>query len=174
MDVELWHAQGVGVDLVVVGHARLQIMHQGDVRAGAPHVERDDFANVCGGRHVHRAIDASDRAGQEGAGAASGGLLERHRAAVRAHDVDRRHHAALLHHARQLVEIGGHHRRQIGVENRGRGAFELAALGNERCRLRYRNAAELRSQSIGRSTLVRCVAIAVDESHRHGLDALSA
>ena len=53
----------------------------------------------------------------------------RHDPAVRLHDVELAREALLRERRSSLPMIGGDHRLQIGVDRRGRGAFELADFG---------------------------------------------
>ena len=89
VDVELGHLQWVGVDLVVVRHAGREPVHQSHVGARAAHVERDDVLHARTCRDPNRAGNPAHRPGEERPRATLRRRRERHRAPVRAHDVDR-------------------------------------------------------------------------------------
>ena len=80
VDVELRHLERESIDPVVVRHAGREPVHEGDVGARAPHVERDDVFDPRALRDPDRAGDPADRPGEKGARAPLRRRPERHRA----------------------------------------------------------------------------------------------
>ena len=121
-----------------------------------------------------RPVHPADRTAQERADDEVLRLRERHRAAVRAHDVDRRPDAAACELGGQGVEIGAHGGRQVGVEDRGRESARTLRARERRRRRRETGTPGRSSRSrSGRVPLGGIVDVGVHEAHRHRIDALA-
>ena len=155
-------------------HAGRKPVHEGHVGARPTHVERDDVLDAGVRRDPDRAGDPAHRPGEERPRAALRGRGEGHRAAVGAHDVDRGRDVAFEQSLLEHREIGAHHRREVGVQDRRRGALELAALRCELGGCADRGLGQAARELPCHGLFVRVVDVAVDERYRDRLHALCA
>ena len=172
VNIELRHLKGKGVNPVVVRHPWGELADKRDVGARPAHVERDDILEAGELGYPQRAGYPADRTREKGPRAAVGGVGERHRAAVGAHDRHRRGDPASPKGRLQGIEIDRHGRGEVGVQYAGGRTFELSPLGGERGRLRHRDAWHAAAQRRGQLLLIGRVEITVDQGDRDRLHVL--
>ena len=128
VNIQLRHLQRVGIYLIVISHARRAVLDERHIGAGTAHIKRDEVLYARRARNSECAAYATYWPGQKRRGTAVTRGGECHCAAVRPHDVDTGADTTFLELTRERGQIGAHHRRQIRIEDTGRGAFEFAPL----------------------------------------------
>ena len=156
-------------DLGVARQHRRSALHQADVGARAPHVERDEVAKpraLCLSDRAHHAcrrsrVERGDRVASHAA--------RRQPAPVGLHEAEAALEAPAVQRARELAEIavddGLHVRRKHG----SRGALVFAELAGHVARARDSDVGKGLGDHRRYSSLMRGVRVAVQEADRDGL-----
>ena len=164
------HHDRHAADVLAGARAGPAVLDDGDVGAGAAHVEGDDVRPPRLRRDVGGADHARGRPRQQRRHRVGGGGGHRHDAAVRLGDVGGGRHAAGGERFGEPGEIAAHLRLHVGVEHGQRRPLVLASL---RPHLRRRAHREPRRRALGdrpHPALVGGVAIGVEQRDHQPLD----
>ena len=174
-------AEGVDVDgghrHLLAGHAfvacqlGLAALDQGDVGAGAAHVEGDEIALAEQPRRVAAAGDAAGRARQHGARGQSHRVGDRGHTAMGLHD---EHFSGVPGRAEPLSEalqVMPESRAHIRIDHRRAEALVLLDLGQHLGGEGHVSVGQSPAQGLERGLLVARVAIRVQVAYRDGIDA---
>ena len=173
VDVEHGQADGPLADAALGGDHRAALVDQRHVATGAAHVEGDDVVDADLAADAQRRDDAPRGPGEHRGHRFAGRGLERRHAAVGLHDVELgRVDPHLPQAGLQPVQVGAHHGRDVGVDDRGAHAKELADLRQHLARQRQARLRELLGHELLDRQLVVQVQEGEQETHGHGFHAL--
>ena len=82
MNVELWHLERPGVNLIIERQSRFEIVDQRDIGARAAHIQGDDIGFFDRSSNRDRSDHATDRTGQERTGTSLPCRFETHGSTV--------------------------------------------------------------------------------------------
>ena len=167
---ELARQIDAGADLVFGGARRLAVLDHGGLGRRAAHVERDRIGKPERARHAGAGDHAGRRTGFDRVGRLLARAVERHDAAVRLHDLQRRADADGADVALERVEIVAHDRPDIGAHHRRAGALVLADLRQDIGRAGHVDAVgNMLAHDLGDAPLVRRIGIGMQQRDRDGL-----
>ena len=153
---ELARQVDAGADLVLGSARRLAVLDHGRLGCRAAHVERDRVGQTERARHAGARDDAGRRAGFDRVGRLLARAVERHDAAVRLHDLQRRADADAANVALERIEIVAHDRPHIGAHDRRAGALVFADFRQYVGRARYVDAVRnMLAHDLGDAALMR-------------------
>ena len=173
------HVERRHVDLAARDHAlgrfqRHAALDEGDVGAGAAHVERDEAGACVSAREIGARLRAGGGSGEQrvhGAAAGDGGG-ERHHAAVRLHqEALLRIDAGSVEAGVEMVDVTHHHRLEIGVEQRRRHPRPFADARQHLARQRDVHAGKFLEDERARLFLMRGIHEREQITDRDRLDA---
>jgi hypothetical protein len=159
---------------LVAGEVRLAGLEQGDVGAGATHVERDEVALAEQAGCVPAPRDAPGRAGEHRAGGQAHRVRDGGHAAVRLHD----QHVALITRLSQTraqaAQVATQHRAHVGVHHGGAEALVLLDLREHVAGERHVGVRQQPREQLPGAALVARIAIGVQVTDRDRADSRGA
>ena len=167
MDVDDWQPQREACDFAF-GGARDDAGAEGDVGAGAAHVEGDDARAVLFVGELGQSKGADHAAGgaaEDEAGGFAGGLSGPDGAAVGLHDAD----GKVDQLGCEALEVASHERKEVGVDDGGGGALILPVLGEDVAAEGDGELGEGTAQDIGGQLFMAGIAETVEEADGEAL-----
>jgi hypothetical protein len=159
-------------DLELVRHERPAPMDETGLGRGAPHVEGHEIRDPEMTAVEHGGQAAAGRSRLDEPHGHPLSLLGGGEIPTRGHDVHgRRAGARTGQSLPEPAEIASRQRLDVGVQDSGRGALVLADLGKHLVRRRHGDTGQRSPHHLGGASLIRGVAVGVEETDGHRLDA---
>ncbi len=154
---------GVAVDGPFVGNLWSAPLDPADVGGGSAHIETDHPVVPEGLTQRRRGNYPTRRAGQQRRRRQSPGSINVHQSARGSHHQDVRRQPGRRRPVDQACQVGGQHRSQVGVENRGRGALELAQFSDHLTGERHGHTGKRLLEDVAHQLLVRRIGETVEQ-----------
>ena len=169
--IDLRDLDGEGAHHAVRGHHRREVADQADVGGRPAHVVRDEIASPGDRAQVAGLADAAGGSGENSPDGQAPRRLGGHHAARRSDGEDAVRVAGRQQALFEPREVDVHQRLEVGVQDRGREALELAVLCHDVGRAGHGQAGALALRRVRDRVLVRRVDIRVEQADSHGLGA---